>query len=237
MPRVLGHAQRALVAAERAATVSLSSVSDNPVYVPPDGVHPYGRCISTGGYHNAMATPALDDLSAIWADLCLLCVRHCSKLLDGRASHLPDMLMVGRAEGESDGRGHIGYVPWALSGYLEQAKSAAQTTFIPGSDTGGAGQDDVATPVFMAWTREATAARCLDASLAMLAVVASQALYVTGRQPPPMLRDFTALVRGSVRPLVEDRVLGPELERLAEIFTHEVFAVDDEVEVKLARAS
>jgi histidine ammonia-lyase len=51
----------------------------------------------------------LDDLSAIWADICLLCDRHSSKLLDGRASHLPDLLMVGREPCESDGHGNVGY--------------------------------------------------------------------------------------------------------------------------------
>jgi histidine ammonia-lyase len=35
VPRILGHAHRALASAERAATVSLASVSDNPVYIPP----------------------------------------------------------------------------------------------------------------------------------------------------------------------------------------------------------
>ena len=195
VPRVLGHAHRALVAAEHAANVSLSSISDNPVYIPPDEVHPYGRCISTGGYHNAMAAPALDDLAAIWADICLLCDRHSAKLLNGRCSQLPDMLLVGRGSGESDGRGHIGYVPMAVAGYIELAKSAAQRTFIPGSDSAAAGQDDVASPVFLAWGKEERAGRCVDASLAMLAVIASQALYVTNREAPPALRGFTEMVR------------------------------------------
>ncbi len=226
-PKILGQACRALAAAERAAAVSLSSVSDNPIYLPPDDVHPYGRCISTGGYHNAMAAPALDDLSAIWADLCQLSARHCVKLLDGRASHLPDMLLVGRELGDSDGRGNIGYIPMALSGYVEQAKSAAQTTFIPGSDMGGAGQDDVGTPAFLAFTREAAAGRCLDASLAMLAVISAQALYVTDRPAPPRLRAFVDAVRSKVRPVVEDRVLGPELDRLTQMFNDEVFAVGE----------
>src|SRR5262249_21356795 len=53
LPRVLGHAHRALAGAEHAAAISLSAASDNPVYVPPDAGHPYGRCLSTGGYHNA----------------------------------------------------------------------------------------------------------------------------------------------------------------------------------------
>ena len=156
VPRVLGQAHRALAAAERAATVSLASISDNPVYIPPDDAHPLGRCISTGGYHNAMATPALDDLAAIWADICLLCDRHGSKLLNGKVSQLPDLLMTGRHWADSDGHGNVGYVPMAITGYLEQAKLAAQRTFIPGTESAGAGQDDVATTAFLAWTKEAT---------------------------------------------------------------------------------
>ena len=105
VPRILGHAHRAVGAAERAATTSLASISDNPVYLAPDAAHPYGRCISTGGYHNAMAAPALDDLAGIWADICLLCDRHSAKLLNGHVSHLPDQLLIGRQPGQSDGRG------------------------------------------------------------------------------------------------------------------------------------
>ena len=212
VPRILGHAHRAVAAAEHAAKVSLSSISDNPVYLGPDEAHPYGRCISTGGYHNAMAAPALDDLAGIWADICLLCDRHSSKLLNGQVSHLPDQLLVGRRPGQSDGRGNIGYVPMAANGYIELAKGAAQRTFIPGSDSTANGQDDVATPAFLAWSKEARAGRCLDASLAMLAVVASQALFVTEREAPRALRAFVELIRTYVEPIVEDRILGPELE-------------------------
>jgi histidine ammonia-lyase len=224
VPRVLGHAHRALAGAEHAASVSLSSVSDNPVYVPPDAEHPLGRALSTGGYHNAMAAPALDDLAAIWADLCLLCDRHCSKLLNGRVSQLPDLLLVGREPGSSDGHGHIGYVPMAVSGYIEQAKSAAQRTFLPGGDSGASAQDDVAAPAFLAWAKEERAGRCLDASLGMLAVIASQALYATDRQAPPPLKDLVAWVRSIVPPVLEDRVLGPQLGQLADSITAQVFA-------------
>jgi histidine ammonia-lyase len=224
VPRVLGQAHRALGAAERAATISLASISDNPVYIPPDDTHPLGRCISTGGYHNAMATPALDDLAAIWADICLLCDRHGSKLLNGKVSQLPDLLMTGRHWADSDGHGNVGYVPMAITGYLEQAKLAAQRTFIPGTESAGAGQDDVATTAFFAWTKEATAGRCVDAALAMLAMLASQALDVTGRAPPPALEPFVADIRSLVPPVGDDRVLGPELAKLSEWFTSQVFA-------------
>lgn len=225
VPRVLGHAHRALAGAEQAATVSLASISDNPVYIPPDEAHPLGRCISTGGYHNAMATPALDDLAAIWADLCLLCDRHASKLLNGKVSLLPDLLMTGRHWADSDGHGNVGYVPMAITGYLEQAKLAAQRTFIPGTESAGAGQDDVATTAFFAWTKEATAGRCLDAAMAMLAMIASQALYVTERAAPPALQAFVADIGKIVPPVDADRVLGPELAKLADWFTGQVFEV------------
>ncbi len=230
VPRILGHAHRAVSAAEHAATISLSSISDNPVYLPPDATHPFGRCISTGGYHNAVAAPALDDLAGIWADICLLCDRHSAKLLNGQVSHLPDQLLVGRKPGQSDGRGNIGYVTMAANGYIELAKGAAQRTFIPGSDSYTAGQDDVATPAFLAWSKEARAGRCLDASIAMLAVVASQALYVTDREAPPALRNFMELIRTYVAPVVEDRILGPELGRLTDAITAKVFAPNENID-------
>jgi histidine ammonia-lyase len=230
VPRILGHAHRAVTAAERAAGISLSSVSDNPVYLPPDDRHPYGRCLSTGGYHNAMAAPALDDLAAIWADVCLLADRHCGKLLNGQVSHLPDQLLVGRQPGQSDGRGNIGYIPMAANGYVELARAAAQRTFIPGSDSLGSGQDDVAAPGFIAWSKQARAAACLDATLAMLAVVASQALYVTDRAPPLPLGQFVELIRTYVPPVVEDRILGPELGQLADAITANIFAPDARID-------
>lgn len=223
VPRVLGQAHRALAQAERAAEVSLASVSHNPVFLPPDEVHPLGRCLSTGGYHNAMAAPVLDDLAAIWADICLLCDRHSSKLLNGRVSHLPDLLMVGRAPSESDGHGNVGYIPMAVTGFLEEAKAAAQRSFIPGSKSAGAGQDDVAAPALLAWVKEERAGRAFDAALALLAVIASQALHVTARPAPPPLTSFLDEIRAIVPPVDADRVLGPELERLARSFTRHAF--------------
>ena len=223
VPRLLGQAHRALAGIEKAATVSLRSASDNPVYVPPDAAFPLGRCLSTGGYHNAMATPALDDLAAVWADLCLLCDRHGSKLLNGPVSKLPNLLMVDRHPSDSDGHGNVGYIPMAITGYLEQAKLAAQRTFIPGTESAGAGQDDVATTSFLAWSKEASAGRCLDAALAMLAVLASQALHVTDRAPPPALQPFVEALRGICPPVGQDRLLGPELAASTSWFTRQVF--------------
>lgn len=84
--RVLGQAHRAVTGAEDAARVSLRSVTDNPVYVPPGEGHPLGRAFSTGGFHNAMVYPALNALAASWADLTLLAQRHVTALCTAAVS-------------------------------------------------------------------------------------------------------------------------------------------------------
>src|SRR5207249_951147 len=101
LPRVLGEAHRALAAAEQAAEISLRSVTDNPVYIPPDAEHPLGRVWSTGGYHNGQAYPALDRLAATWANLCQLAERHGERLIhEADLYHLGGLLMVQIGHGE-----------------------------------------------------------------------------------------------------------------------------------------
>jgi histidine ammonia-lyase len=114
----------------------------------------------------------------------------------------------------------------AMTGYLEQARAAAQRTFMPGTETAGAGQDDVTAPAFLAWDKQDQAGRCLDAVLAMLAVLASQALHVAGRDAPKPQSPFLAAIREIVPPVEADRVLGPEMARLARNFADRVLAVD-----------
>ena len=216
LPRVLGQAHRAQAQAEAAAAQGLRAVSDNPVFVPPDEANPRGRVLSNGGYHNAKAYPALDALGAAWADLALLCDRHTTKLLDGKVSLLPDNLLAGE--------GYIGCLGFTALAYAEQARRAVPRTFLPGSEGGGFGQNDVAVPTFLAWRGEAEAGRCLDAGLAVLAVVASQAFQVTGRPVPPRLAPLLELVRATVPPVRDARALADEVAALAARFTDKVFA-------------
>jgi hypothetical protein len=88
LPRLIGQLRRAIAQAEGIAESSLQSVTDNPVFLAPDEGHPLGRVCSNGGFHNARAYPALDNLAAACADLCALAERHTTKLLDGRYSLL-----------------------------------------------------------------------------------------------------------------------------------------------------
>ena len=217
LPRVLGQARRAVTSASEVATIALRSVTDNPVYLFPDGDHPHGRAISTGGYHNASAYPAIDGVSGSWADLCALAERHTMKLHDGSVSLLPHHLVAEAGPPGADT--HL--LCMVQAGFGEEARHEAARTFLPMSESGGfKGQNDVASPTFLAYSRHLRVAWCLDACLASLAVTASQALWVTGRHPAPPLVPLLASVRELVDPARggRPRDLGAELEGLARAF-------------------
>jgi histidine ammonia-lyase len=174
LPRVLGQAERSAEAAREAARVSLASVTDNPVFLPPTASHPQGRVLSTGGYHNSMSPQALDGLAAIWADLARLAERHVEQLWVGPGKRQPQrheellslLLMV-------------------TAGYCEEATAAAQPTRLARS---GPGQNDVGSVSFLAWRRAEAAGSALDACLAILLTVSAQLLAAEGRSAPPALQ-------------------------------------------------
>jgi histidine ammonia-lyase len=196
---------------EHAARVSLRSVSDNPVYVPPDERHPLGRVISTGGYHNGIVYPAMSMLSAAWADLAFLAERHVTAMHVGAtADHLPRLL-----ERPDGGGGRTNLLGWVAGSYLEDARQAASVTLLPAGLADA--QNDVAAPTFAAYRKARAAGSCLDASLALLAASSSQALWATDREPAPSLRAPLENIRSMFPPLDDPagRRLGDELDRLA----------------------
>jgi histidine ammonia-lyase len=194
IPRVLGHVHRAAAAVEKAATVSLRSVTSDVVYVGDELGRPAVRAVRSGGYHNGMAYPALNVLSAAWADLALVAERQVTALNTAETSGLPVNLVAPGASGN----GTYAY-GWAASGYVEEARAAATPALLP-----GAVEDllaDVLSPTFGAYRRERRAAECLDGVLAILAIVSSQALFVTGRDPARALLPLLSFVRSVFAPI------------------------------------
>jgi histidine ammonia-lyase len=199
--RVLGQAHRAVAGVEEAATVSLRSVTENPVYVPPDEAHPLGRAFSTGGFHNAMVYPALSALAAAWADLTLLSGRHVTAL--GIATSA-----FRQADGATTGRST------SLGGLIEEARAAALPTLLPAAVNDP--QDDVSSPTFSAYRRHVRAAECLDGALATLAAQASQVLLAANRRPAPPLKDLLENIRAIFPPgTTKPREQGAEVAELA----------------------
>jgi len=207
---VLGAVRRAQASAERAASVSLSAVTDNPVYLPPTGDRPSGAAYSNGGYHNAHAVTAIDGLAFAHADLCQLAQR----LTD----HLFQSPITARL---------VGYDEWSIkplhmvqNGWAEEARATAAPTLL---SLGGFGQNDVPALSFLAWRKATAIGHCLDACLAVLAVIASQALYVAHHEPPPNLRALVAEIRRSVPPVDQPRPLAEDCQKLTEAFAREAF--------------
>jgi histidine ammonia-lyase len=184
-----------------------------------DARFPNGRVLSNGGYQNSMATPALDDLAASWADLCTLADREAAKLLDGKVSLLPDHLR----DGAEDPR-ELVTLPMVAVGLGERARHSAQRTFLPGAESGGFGQNDVGVTTFLAWQKENVAGRSLDGCLAVLGVIAIEAFAVTKRSIPPALQARHDFIRAHVTPIIALRALGPDVGRLAEAITLEIYS-------------
>ncbi len=217
LPRYIARFRKAAEDARLYAESALRSVTDNPAYVPPGGALGEERAISTGGYQDALAAPLMDALSAACADLCTLAERQTSKMLDGGVSKLPHQLL----DGPDDDR-YLGTVGFAAVGFVERARLLAQPTLLPGSESGGYGQNDVASVAFPAWEKLDEAGRCLDACLAMLAVVSSQALYVTTRDGKGRIAEILDETRSHVAPLDRLRPMGAEYARLAHRYTDRV---------------
>jgi histidine ammonia-lyase len=209
LPRVLGQARRALAEAAAAAAVSLSSVTDNPVYIPPDEAHPLGIVFSTGGYHNARATAAVDQVAFAWADLSQLVQRHTDKLFQhpATAAALADEWTVKPL--------HMVQAGWA-----EQARELAQPSTLA---LGAFGQNDVPAMSFVAWRKAAAIGRCLDAALAGMAALVSESLRVNEREPPPALAGLLSQVREKVPRIDGSRPAGSAYEALASSFARQVF--------------
>lgn len=203
--RVLGRNRRAAAEAERAAAVSLASVTDNPVYIPPDANRPLGTVFSTGGFHNAWAPAALDGVAFAWADLCQLAQRHADQLFQ----HPATAPLLAAHE--------FGFKPlhMVMNGWAEEARSLAQPTLL---SLGAFGQNDVPAQSFPAWRKATSIGHCLDASLAIVATLAAHAL-AAGEQPvPPELRAVADEVHKHVPAGQEVRRRGPELAGLTQAF-------------------
>jgi histidine ammonia-lyase len=185
IPRVLGQVHRAVAGVEKAAATALRAVTGDVLVA--------GRMLPSGGFHNGMAYPAMNALSAAWADLALVAERQVSALNTAETSGLPLNLAIPAMPTGTYAYG------WAASGYVEEARAAAAPALLPA--TVGDPRSDVLSPAFSAHRRERRAAECLDGVLAILLIVSSQALFVTGRSPAGPLRPLLLFARSVFPPI------------------------------------
>jgi histidine ammonia-lyase len=198
IPRVVGNALRVLDAAETVATTSLSAVSDNPTLLF-DGDE-LVDIVSTGGFHNGAAAPAIDALSATVADLAALALHQLHRLQESREA-LPRFDST-----------NLGILQMAANGYAEEARGACVPSLL---GLGGRGQNDVPSPSFIAFDRYTRVHALAAGTLACLACIAAQSLDQTDRPAPGPLAETQAAIVALSPPLSGRRSLGPELAELA----------------------
>jgi histidine ammonia-lyase len=217
LPRILGQAHRAMQTAMEVAHQSLAAITDNPVVFPPGQQMGTEPVVSTGGYHNMQAAAALDGLVCAHANLAVLTGRIAAKLQDSNVSLLPPYL------GYEEGQSYLGCLPMAIVGYEEEMRMLAMPTLLPGSESGGFGQDDVASPVFLAWQKYDRSCALLEQCLASLAPVAVRAMTVTGRTVPLKLRALVEETTSCFTDDTTDRAMGFDVARLAMGFRERVY--------------
>ena len=212
LPRQLGRARRALANLEDTATSGLSEVVTNPAFVrTADGRDEVA--ISTGGFHNSTAAPAIDSVAASWADLAALAQRHTVKLHRGPISLLPDRLLP---EGTDYTTGYsTTYLEYVPNQAIEEMRRLAQPALLTPAEIAASEQDDVAVTAPLAYLAEREVAARFDEVLTVLAVTCSQALHVTGRPALPRLAGLLGFVRDLVPSVQSRRPLGEECGRLA----------------------
>ncbi len=217
-PRILGALRMAVTGLRSAAEEALGAVTDNPVLLPATDDRLAGNAISTGGYHNAQVPLTMDAVVAAAANACTIAERMTAKLLDGNVSHLPPQLGAGE-----DGRSYLGCLPMAQVGFAEEARSLATATLLPGSESGGFGQNDVASPVVLAWRKQERAGVLLESALAALCPVALRAFEMTDREVPEPLAALAEATRTHA-PDTDLFTPGPAVGRLAEALRARIYA-------------
>lgn len=219
LPRILGQAHRAGLIAEEVARQSLAAVSDNPVVFPPGHQIGDDPVISTGGYHNTQAAAAMDGLVCAYTNLAVLAGRIAAKLQDANVSLLPQFL------GYEDGMSYLGCLPMAIVGYEEEMRMLSAPTLLPGSESGAFGQDDVASPVFLAWQKHDRATVLFEQTMATLAPIALRALTMTGRTIPLKLRNRAQDIGIHFPDDATDRAMGFDIASLAKTLRKQIYTV------------
>jgi histidine ammonia-lyase len=206
VPQVLGAVRATLVHVRDVVTIEVNAIGDNPTFFPEDDVVLHG-----GNFHGQPLALAIDHMKVALAEIALFSERRIARLLDPATNGgLPPFLIRDRAGTRS---GLMGLQYCASSTVAENAVLAHPATL--GSVPTNANNQDVV-PMGSVGVRQAR--RLLDNARRVVAIellAATEAVDVAGADGlAPATRDLHERVRALVPPLLQDRPLGDDVERL-----------------------
>lgn len=207
VPQVLGAVRDTLAHVRRVLAIEVNAVTDNPLFLPEDDVVLHG-----GNFHGQPVALAADHLKLALAEIALFSERRLARLLDPATNGgLPPFLIRDRVGVRS---GLMGLQYCASSTVAENQVLATPAAL--GSVPTNANNQDV---VGMGTVAARQARRLLENARRVVAielVAAAEAVDLIGLGAlAPATRAAHAAIRALVPPLLEDRGLGDDVERLA----------------------
>jgi histidine ammonia-lyase len=207
VPQVLGAVRTTLAHVRGVVMTELNSITDNPTFFPETGT-----ILHAGNFHGQPLAMAVDHLKVALAEVALFAERRLARLLDPATNGgLPPFLIRDRVGVRS---GLMGLQYCASSTVADNAVLAHPATL--GSVPTNATNQDV---VGMGSVGVRQARRLLDNARRVVAIellAAAEATDLAGTDGlAPGTRAVHGRIRGLVEPLVADRPLGADVERLA----------------------
>jgi histidine ammonia-lyase len=210
-PQVHGAFRDTLDHAVGVLETEMSSVSDNPLILPDDGL-----VISGGNFHGQPVAVALDALALATVGLASICERRLYRVLDAsRNNGLPAFLV--ERSGVNSGFMIVQYTAASL---VSESKSLAHPASVD-SITSSAGQEDHVSMGMIAARHVREIVTNAETVVALEALAAAQALdlreRLTGAAPAEGTAAARAAVREVVPPLDDDRGLKPDVDAAIEL--------------------
>jgi len=207
IPQLMGAVRDTLAHVRGVVEVELGSVTDNPTFFPDEGL-----VLHAGNFHGQPIALAMDHLKVALAEIAVVSERRLARLLDPALNGgLPPFLVRDEAGVRS---GLMGLQYCASSTVAENRVLAHPTTL--GTVPTNANNQDV---VGMGSVAVRQARRLLDNGRRVVAIellAAAEAAELAGAgELGDGTRAALAQVRALVPPLLEDRPLGADVERLA----------------------
>jgi histidine ammonia-lyase len=210
VPQVHGAVLDCVATVQQQLTREVRAVTDSPLFLPaadgePEGFYP------TGNFHSQALAFGLDGLAIAFAQLGNLVEKRLHRLLDARFSGLPEQLA--REPGIHTG---ASVLHKAVVGLCVENRLLATPSSVNTSDT-SAGQEDFQAFALLSADKLRRLLDNVELVLAYELLALRQARSLRAEPVPAPLEPVCEMLAGVVQPLVEDRPLGADVERVREL--------------------
>jgi len=206
IPQVYGPSVDALRYVRQQIEIEMNSAADNPLFIAKDKAH-----LACGNFHGQPVAMALDFLAIAMTEVSSLSERHINRLLNPNLSKLPDFLVEGK--GLNSGLMVAHYTAASL---VSENRLFAHPAVVDNSSLAADQEDHVSMGPIAAKKGKEIIKNTINV-LAIEIMCSCQAFdFRKGKRPGKGGRIVYEIVRKDVPRLVDDRVLYPDIQKIAE---------------------